>query len=210
MLGQIIAAVIGGTAKSGQNGAINANKMSDNTPIAQGEQTPEMQQTEIDKPENKNEENANDSSSSANLKSELIGKGISALMSPGGNAPQIQPQQVAGGQPIASDENGKCDIRKEMEGKDPIDIFAQIDAYLYKYKPEYQQEYAGTGMTNNEDNFGVMAQDLQANPITQAAVKEDSHGHLALDGSRLSSINTAMISELCKRIEDLESAIYGR
>lgn len=109
---------------------------------------------------------------------------------------------------IHSDERLKRILRTE----DPVDCFAKIDSYIYKYTPEARAMYGDEeqgGTVNGEENFGVMAQDLQKNPLTQAAVKEDENGYLMLDGGRLSSINTAMIAELCKKVKELEAAVYG-
>jgi hypothetical protein len=55
-----------------------------------------------------------------------------------------------------------------------------------------------------------MAQELQGNPLTAPAVKTDEKGNLALDTGRLTSINTAMIAELCKKVMELEGQLYGR
>ena len=110
-------------------------------------------------------------------------------------------------QAISSDEHLKENIE---EAGGIIPMMAQIDSYLYNYKPEAQEEYAGTGMVNNDNNLGVMAQELQENPLTAPAVKTDEKGNLALDTGRLTSINTAMIAELCKKVMELEEQMYGR
>ena len=128
-------------------------------------------------------------------------------------ASSAQPQQVNPispgftGAQISSDEQLKEDIE---EAGGIIPMMAQIDSYLYKYKPEAQEEYAGTGMMNDDNNLGVMAQELQENPLTAPAVKTDAKGNLALDTGRLTSINTAMIAELCKKVMELEGQLYGR
>jgi len=126
-------------------------------------------------------------------------------------ASSAQPQQVNPISPgftgVSSDENLKENIE---EAGGIIPMMAQIDSYLYNYKPEAQEEYAGTGMMNNDNNLGVMAQELQENPLTAPAVKTDEKGNLALDTGRLTSINTAMIAELCKKVMELEGQLYGR
>ena len=128
-------------------------------------------------------------------------------------ASSAQPQQINPispgftGTQISSDEHLKENIE---EAGGIIPMMAQIDSYLYNYKPEAQEEYAGTGMMNNDNNLGVMAQELQENPLTAPAVKTDEKGNLALDTGRLTSINTAMIAELCKKVMELEEQMYGR
>ena len=116
---------------------------------------------------------------------------------------QAQPQS----QVVSSDENLKTDVQ---EAGGIIPLMAEIDSYLYQYTPEAQKEYAGTGMMNDKNNLGVMAQDLQKNPLTEPAVIEDEKGNLALDSGRLASINTAVIAELCKKVMDLEGKLNGR
>lgn len=143
---------------------------------------------------------------------------VGDLMSAAGNVSKgngttnIQPAATGyqtGNQNVASDER----LKNILKTEDPIDCFAKIDAYLYKYTPEarsmYPDESEGGGV-NGDENFGVMAQDLAANPITAPAVEEDENGYLMLNGGRLSSINTAMISELCRKVQELEKAVYGR
>lgn len=123
------------------------------------------------------------------------------------SGPAVSYQPGFTGSPISSDEELKTEI-KDAGGILPM--FAEIDSYLYKYKPDAQEEYAGTGMMNNDNNLGVMAQELQENPLTEPAVKTDEKGNLALDSGRLTSINTAVIAELCKKVLELEEAVYGR
>lgn len=75
-----------------------------------------------------------------------------------------------------------------------------IDAYLYKYKD-------GFGENSDETNVGVMAQDLEKNPITQNAVVEDENGLKRIDTTKLTTIQMALISDLAKRVQYLEDLI---
>ena len=127
----------------------------------------------------------------------------------------VQPVQSFAGHTISSSGENKEDapeVDKEVveENGGIIPMMAQIDSYLYKYKPEAQEEYAGTGMMNNDTNLGVIAEQMNENPLTKPAVTTDDKGNLALDGGRLSSINTAVISELCRKVMELESIVYGK
>lgn len=138
--------------------------------------------------------------------------GAAGNASKGNGTTNIQPAATGDqteNQNVASDER----LKNILKTEDPIDCFAKIDAYLYKYTPEarsmYPDESEGGGV-NGDENFGVMAQDLAANPITAPAVEEDENGYLMLNGGRLSSINTAMISELCRKVQELEKVVYGR
>lgn len=106
---------------------------------------------------------------------------------------------------IASDENKKVKESIEEAGGDITKIFGNIDAYLYKYKPEFQND----PKANADTNVGIMAQDLASNPITAPSVKRGDDGYLEVDGARLSSINAAVLSELCKKVAYLESVVNG-
>lgn len=127
----------------------------------------------------------------------------------------FQMQPAFKGNVISSSQENKEDapeVDKEMveENGGVIPMMAKIDSYLYQYKPEAQEEYAGTGMMNDDTNLGVIAEQMNENPLTKPAVTKDQEGKLALDGGRLASINTAVISELCRKVMELEAAIYGR
>ena len=157
------------------------------------------------------EDDTKKTGAAALLNSEISKMGKDILSNVIANAANSQPMQPvqAGftGAQISSDEELKTDINN---AGGLVPLFAQIDSYLYKYKPEAQEEYAGTGMMNNDNNLGVMAQELQENPLTEPAVKTDEKGNLALDTGRLTSINTAMIAELCKKVQAIEEQMYGR
>lgn len=149
------------------------------------------------------------------MKSEGKNLASNAIANAAQPGPAVQSQPVFGGATISSTEANKEDapeIDKETVESNGgiIPMMAQIDSYLYKYKPEAQEEYAGTGMMNDDTNLGVIAEQMNENPLTKPAVTTDEKGNLALDGGRLSSINTAVISELCRKVMELESVVYGR
>lgn len=77
-----------------------------------------------------------------------------------------------------------------------------IDNYVYTYTDEAKEAYPD--QTNGDVNIGPMAQDLEKNPITASAVKEDENGIKHVDGTRLALDAIAMISDMSKRISELE------
>lgn len=77
-----------------------------------------------------------------------------------------------------------------------------IDNYVYTYTDEAKEAYPD--QTNDDVNIGPMAQDLEKNPITASAVKEDENGIKHVDGTRLALDAIAMISDMSKRISELE------
>ena len=77
-----------------------------------------------------------------------------------------------------------------------------IDNYVYTYTDEAKETYPD--QTNSDVNIGPMAQDLEKNPITASAVQEDENGIKHVDGTRLALDAIAMISDMSKRISELE------
>ena len=82
--------------------------------------------------------------------------------------------------------------------------FAKIDAYVFKYNQKAQELYGGERGVDDNSHVGVMAQELAENPITENAVIEDENGYLELDTNKLVMALTAVVSDLCKKIGELE------
>lgn len=77
-----------------------------------------------------------------------------------------------------------------------------IDNYVYEYTDEAKEKYPE--QTNDEVNIGPMAQSLEENPITASAVEEDADGIKHVNGTRLALDAIALISDMSKRISELE------
>lgn len=77
-----------------------------------------------------------------------------------------------------------------------------IDNYVYEYTDEAKESYPD--QTNGDLNIGPMAQDLEKNPITASAVEEDADGIKHVNGTRLALDAIALISDMSKRISELE------
>lgn len=77
-----------------------------------------------------------------------------------------------------------------------------IDNYVYEYTDEAKDKYPD--QTNGDMNIGPMAQDLEKNPITASAVEEDADGIKHVNGTRLALDAIALISDMSKRISELE------
>ena len=77
-----------------------------------------------------------------------------------------------------------------------------IDNYVYEYTDEAKDKYPE--QTNDDINIGPMAQDLENNPITASAVEEDADGIKHISGTRLALDAIALISDMSKRISELE------
>ena len=93
---------------------------------------------------------------------------------------------------------------KELFGSgDLLSAIADLNAYVYKYKEG--AEKIDPDATPDEKRVGILAQELQANPATSAAVETDPSGFLKVNTKELSLTEMAVIAELCKRVEAIET-----
>lgn len=90
------------------------------------------------------------------------------------------------------------DITKEM---------ANIDAYLFKYNKKAQEIYGGEKGVDDKEHIGVMAQELAENPVTSATVESNEDGILEVNAEKLCLTLAAVVSELCKKVGELEFEI---
>lgn len=107
---------------------------------------------------------------------------------------------------VLSDENLKSiygnDISDEI-----IKAFSKIDAADFTYKPDIQEKYADNPNMDNKEHIGVIAQQLEENPITAGTVERNENGDLEVKTGALTTENTAAIAELSRRILALEKII---
>lgn len=113
----------------------------------------------------------------------------------------------------ASDENLKNKERLErlFGGDGAIDAFSKIDAYIYNYNDKAKSLYPeGDRGVDDSQHFGPMAQDLAKNPVTSGTVHQDENGYLMVDTRQLTLTNTAMISQLARKVQELEERLGGK
>lgn len=97
--------------------------------------------------------------------------------------------------------------RPDVTGQKPTALLQQ-DAnrrgagFPYSYKEEYRPQ----GQAPGELNYGFSAQELEKNPITATAVKQDPNGMRFIDTDKLLKTNTAGIASLQGQIDELK---YG-
>lgn len=88
-----------------------------------------------------------------------------------------------------------------------IENFAKINAIDFSYTDEAKKEYNGENAVDDEEHIGIKAQELEENPATKGVVKTDENGNKEVDTRHLTAANTAVLSELSRRVLTLESAI---
>jgi hypothetical protein len=95
---------------------------------------------------------------------------------------------------LFSDENAKTDI------KDGYGILKavtdKVGPITFKYKP-------GLGQDPSVDRVGVTAQSLEKTPLAGAVSEDPATGLKKVDVGQLTAGNTAMISELSKKVDSL-------
>ena len=100
---------------------------------------------------------------------------------------------------------------KDIFGEEtPIDCFAKIHSYEFKYTPQAQEMMQGKNHVDDKEHFGVMAQELLMNPATSACVIKDTDGFLKVDTAQLTMANTATIAELSRKVQQLEQMLGER
>ena len=94
------------------------------------------------------------------------------------------------------------------DNEDIIKIFAKIDAIQFTYKDKaHNIPDAEKRGVDDDLHFGIKAQDLEKNPLTASAVVEDEQGNKLVDTKELTTINSAVLSEICKRLEIIEKVL---
>lgn len=88
-----------------------------------------------------------------------------------------------------------------------IDNFAKISAISFEYNDEAKSKYGEEKAVDDNQHIGVIAQELETNPITDGAVKTNENGDLEVDTRHLTFADTAAIGELSRRVLALEEAV---
>jgi hypothetical protein len=94
------------------------------------------------------------------------------------------------------------------DNEDIIKTFAKIDAIQFKYNDKADSVPMGEDLGIDDDvHLGIKAQDLEKSPLTESIVSEDEQGNKAIDTKELTAANSAVISEICKRLEIIEKIL---
>ena len=88
-----------------------------------------------------------------------------------------------------------------------LEDFAKIAAIDFTYNSNARELYGNTNGVDDKEHTGVKAQDLESQESTKSVVEEDEHGYKTVDTQQLTMTNTAAISELSRRVLELEEKI---
>jgi len=94
------------------------------------------------------------------------------------------------------------------DNEDIIKIFSKIKAIQFTYNDKAKKVHPnGENQVDDDVHLGIKAQDLEKNPLTASTVSEDASGFKQVNTQELTMANSAVISELCRRIEILEKIL---
>ena len=95
------------------------------------------------------------------------------------------------------------------DDEDAIRCFANINAIKFTYNEKAKEiDPSGNHGVDDDPHYGVKAQELAQNPLTETAVSKDPiSDYLQVDTKELTMANTAIISEICKRILIIEKVL---
>lgn len=109
----------------------------------------------------------------------------------------------------AEDDTVISDCRlKELFGTDDIvELFSRLNSYKFKYTPEALRLYNGAKGVDEGTNIGVMAQELEENPVTANMVVEDENGYKNIETDKLAATDAAVLADVCKRLIAIEEKL---
>lgn len=110
---------------------------------------------------------------------------------------------------VAEDGKVISDCRlKELFGTDDIvELFSHINSYEFKYTPKALRLYNGTKGVDEGTNIGVMAQELEENPVTANMIVEDENGYKNIETNKLATTEAAVLADVCKRLIAIEEKL---
>ena len=106
---------------------------------------------------------------------------------------------------------GSSDARLKRvcgDNADLINLFSKIGSYEFNYTDKAKSLYPnGENHVDGKRHVGVMAQELEKNPATNAVINTDKNGYKTVDTVQLTLTNTAVLADVCRRLEALEKQL---
>ena len=112
-------------------------------------------------------------------------------------------EEVAEGGNIISD----CRLKELFGTDDIVELFSHINSYEFKYTPKALRLYNGTKGVDEGTNIGVMAQELEENPVTENTVIDDENGYKNIETNKLAATEAAVLADVCKRLIAIEEKL---
>ena len=112
-------------------------------------------------------------------------------------------EEVGEGDNIISD----CRLKELFGTDDIVELFSHINSYEFKYTPKALRLYNGTKGVDEGTNIGVMAQELEENPVTANMIVEDENGYKNIETNKLAATEAAVLADVCKRLITIEEKL---
>ena len=112
-------------------------------------------------------------------------------------------EEAAEGDNIISD----CRLKELFGTDDIVELFSHINSYEFKYTPKALRLYNGTKGVDEGTNIGVMAQELEENPVTENTVIDDENGYKNIETNKLAATEAAVLADVCKRLIAIEEKL---
>ena len=94
------------------------------------------------------------------------------------------------------------------DNEDIISTFAKIKSIQFTYNDKAKEVHPnGENQVDDDLHLGVKAQDLEKNPLTASTVSEDNSGYKQVNTEELTMANSAVIAEICRRLEVIEKVL---
>lgn len=91
-------------------------------------------------------------------------------------------------------------------GEDAVGAMRELEPATFEYKDEFK----GAPGAGDGEYTGIMAQDLEKTPAGRGAVMTGPDGMKRVDGAKLSTLNSAALSQVIKDVDKLKGAKRGR
>ena len=112
-------------------------------------------------------------------------------------------EEAAGDGNIISD----CRLKELFGTDDIVELFSHINSYEFKYTPKALRLYNGAKGVDEGTNIGVMAQELEENPVTENTVIDDENGYKNIETNKLAATEAAVLADVCKRLIAIEEKL---
>lgn len=103
------------------------------------------------------------------------------------------------------DDDDDDDDEPDDAGGDAVEAMRELEPATFEYKPEFKNAPgAGPG-----EYTGIMAQDLEKTPAGRGTVMKGPDGMRRVDGAKLSTLNSAALSQVIKDVDKLKGDRRG-
>lgn len=125
---------------------------------------------------------------------------------------QVEQQEIAEAEPAKTGIGGALSDERlkriASDKPDIVDAFSKINAIEFKYTDKARDLFGNSDGVDDKTHIGVKAQEVAVNPVAKsAAVIDPKTGAFEIDVREMCLTNTAVLSDVCKRLVELEKRL---